>query len=173
MHKRTIGVVALLMFALIATACGGGGSTTPATGEGGEGTGAPAEDAAAEGTVEVLATEYAFEGVPSELATGPTTFTFENVGEQVHEMVVFRIKTDATAQELLELPEKEARKQIKTVGFAFADPGAMAKKPLEAELEAGNYAMVCFVPVGTTPENKNAKGPPHFTKGMVSEFTVR
>lgn len=41
--------------------------------------------------------------------------------------------------------------------------------------------MVCFIPVGTTPEaekaaeesGKEIEGPPHFTRGMKGEFTVK
>ena len=38
--------------------------------------------------------------------------------------------------------------------------------------------IVCFLPVGATPDNMEAlesgelQGPPHFTEGMVEEFTV-
>ena len=168
---KKLSMVALLLLALVAAACGGGETTTPAGGGADEET-TPAETGADDGTVEVMATEFAFEGIPEELPAGPTTFTFENVGEQIHEMVVFQIKTDATVDELLKMPEKEAMKQVKMQGFAFAPPGKTAKKPLEADLVTGRYAVVCFVPVGTTPENKKAKGPPHFTKGMVAEFEV-
>ena len=31
----------------------------------------------------------------------------------------------------------------------------------------GEYAMVCFIPVGGAED-----GPPHFTQGMVQEFIV-
>ncbi|HWL65925.1 MAG TPA: hypothetical protein VNP73_08125, partial [Actinomycetota bacterium] len=116
---KKISVVALLLLSLLAAACGGG-PTTPAAGGGEEESSTPDAMEAEAGTVAVTATEYAFEGVPAELPEGETTFTFENVGEEIHEMVVLRIKTDATAQELLKLPEKEARKQVQTVGFAFA-----------------------------------------------------
>ena len=37
--------------------------------------------------------------------------------------------------------------------------------------EPGNYAAVCFVSVGSVGETEG-DGPPHFTQGMVHEFTV-
>jgi hypothetical protein len=47
-------------------------------------------------------------------------------------------------------------------------------------LEPGRYAMVCFIPVGFTPEvaaeaaasGTEPEGAPHFTEGMIAEFTV-
>jgi hypothetical protein len=41
--------------------------------------------------------------------------------------------------------------------------------------------MVCFIPVGSTPEadkaaqdaGRDVEGPPHFTRGMKAEFTVK
>jgi hypothetical protein len=48
-------------------------------------------------------------------------------------------------------------------------------------LEAGEYIMICFVPVGTKTEEDffaavqsdgEPTSPPHFTRGMVREFTV-
>ena len=38
--------------------------------------------------------------------------------------------------------------------------------------------IVCFLPVGATPDNMEAlesgelQGPPHFSQGMLEEFTV-
>lgn len=32
--------------------------------------------------------------------------------------------------------------------------------------------MICFVPEGTTTEDTEAHGEPHFMRGMVFEFTV-
>jgi hypothetical protein len=46
------------------------------------------------------------------------------------------------------------------------------------DLEPGRYVIACFLPVGATPENMEAlesgelQGPPHFTQGMLEEFTV-
>ena len=48
---------------------------------------------------------------------------------------------------------------------AFAPPGEGGSTL--AELSAGDYAMICFIPVGGGED-----GPPHFTQGMIHEFTV-
>jgi hypothetical protein len=40
-----------------------------------------------------------------------------------------------------------------------------------ADLEPGDYAVVCFIPTGSGGDTEG-DGPPHFTKGMVSYFEV-
>lgn len=39
------------------------------------------------------------------------------------------------------------------------------------ELETGDYVAACFIPEGSTGDEEGT-GPPHFTKGMKTEFTV-
>ena len=55
------------------------------------------------------AADYAFQGVPSEVDSGVTSFEFKNGGTEVHEMVVFRINDGVTetVDELLAMPEEE------------------------------------------------------------------
>ena len=70
---------------------------------------------------------------------------------------------------------------MQDVGFAFAEPGATAAQTVTIG-EPGDYLMVCFIPAGTTslPSiDPNASAPPslgtgapHFTLGMLKEFTV-
>lgn len=111
--------------------------------------------------------DYAFEGVPETLPAGTVAIDFTNSSEaEEHEMVVFK-KNDPsmTVEQLMEMPEEEAETKITFAGAAFAPPGGEATALLD--LEAGAYTMVCFVPVGGAEE-----GPPHFTEGMVAEFSV-
>lgn len=164
---------------LVGAACGNAedaGTQDPAeaspTAEADATAASPTTAAAATGTIAVQADDYEFIGIPEELPAGETTFTLDNVGEEFHELVLFKLNTDKSVQEILELPEKQAEKLVQPVGGTFAKPGEQAKKPVTGELEPGRYAALCFVSVGTTPENKKAQGPPHFTKGMVAEFTV-
>ena len=44
-------------------------------------------------TVDVRAADYAFQGVPSEVDAGVTSFEFTNGGTEVHEMVLFASTT--------------------------------------------------------------------------------
>jgi len=119
-------------------------------------------------SVDVSAVDYAFEGAPDTVAAGTVAFNLTNDSEgEEHEMVVLRRAdgVDLTWAELLDLPEEEAMTNAEFKAAAFAPPGASGATL--AELEAGDYAMVCFIPVGGGED-----GPPHFTQGMIHEFTV-
>jgi hypothetical protein len=127
----------------------------------------------------VTATEYEFEGDLDGLQAGINGLAFENSGSEFHEMVLFRINDDATEtmEELLALPEEEAEAKVTESGAAFGAPGD--SDTLFADLDAGRYAIICFLPVGALPENMEAlesgeleDAPPHFTQGMIREFTV-
>lgn len=127
----------------------------------------------------VTASEYKFEGDLDGLQAGLNGLAFENVGNEFHEMILFRIDDDTTesAEELLSLPEEEAQGKVTDAGAAFGAPGD--GDTLFVDLEAGRYAIVCFLPVGATPDNMEAlesgkldDAAPHFTQGMIREFTV-
>ena len=138
----------------------------------------------------VVASEYHFDGLPSELPAGPTIITLDNVGEQVHEIWVGRINDHVTlvAEELAELPEDELHAMVTFAGTAFTFPGAIGHGA--ADLTPGRYVAMCFLPEGATPdvliELDQAGvdgaddslpagievGPPHYTIGMIHEFNV-
>jgi hypothetical protein len=146
--------------------------------------------------IDVTASEYAFEGVPVEIPAGPAIISLENVGEQVHEFAAMRINDDVTlsVEELLALPEGEAESMVTPAAFAFTFPGTVGHAT--ADLAPGRYVALCFLPEGATPEvlmqleelglggpeatlpagetlpAELEVGPPHFTLGMVHEFTV-
>jgi len=118
-------------------------------------------------TVSVDATDYAFDA-PTKVAAGNVTFDFMNSSEaEEHEMVVFRKAdgVDLTWQEILELGEEGSQDKMAFKAVAFAGPGEGGSTL--ATLDAGEYAMICFLPVGGAED-----GPPHFTQGMLHEFTV-
>lgn len=130
-------------------------------------------------TVSVTARDYAFEGAPDALDAGVVAIEFGNDGSEFHEIAILK-KNDGVTEsfdELLQLPEDEAMAKVTMVGIEFAEPGGSGTT--FADLSAGEYAFVCFIPVGATPENlpalesgEFAGGPPHFTQGMIAEFTV-
>ena len=131
-----------------------------------------AVDECAEQQLDVTAREYEFEGIPDELDAGIVGVNFENTGGELHELVVFAKGPDAgeaTFDELLDLGEDEAEGKLLERGGSFAEPGQTS--PGLFELEAGEYLAVCFIPEGSTGEEEG-QGPPHFTKGMKTEFTV-
>lgn len=121
----------------------------------------PAEGAA---VVEITGVEYAFEGVPAELAAGLIAFGFTNVGEEAHEMGVFELSEGVTPEEALAFEgDPEEAGLVSEVGFVYGDPGGEAAY-VNAELEAGTYGMVCLIP---GPEGRS-----HAELGMIAEFTV-
>jgi uncharacterized cupredoxin-like copper-binding protein len=142
---------------------------------------APASGSAS-ADITVTAVDFAFENVPAEIPSGATR-ALTNSGQEVHEMVVVR-KLPTTTQsfeELLAMPQDQALGLVQDIGVAFAEPGATSTEVVTTG-EAGDYLMVCFIPAGTTslpsidPASSEmpslGTGAPHFTLGMLKEFTV-
>jgi hypothetical protein len=121
--------------------------------------------------LEATGVDYEYEGIPDTVTSGTVAVTFHNEGEELHEIGLVRINdgVDLSIEELLALPEEEAMSQVTFTGVAFAGPGESSTTFLS--MEPGRYAAVCFVPEGTTHEHEG-EGPPHFTLGMVAEFTA-
>lgn len=123
--------------------------------------------------VDVRAVDYAFEGVPETIPAGTVTFQFSNEGKEVHEMIMVRYKDPTTTiEDLMKLSDKEAEKALDFLGASFGPPGATDIE--SREMTPGKYALVCFVPVGSTSPQaaRKADGPPHVARGMSAEFTV-
>lgn len=125
------------------------------------------------GKTDAVAIEYAFQGIPATLEAGVTSFELRNDGKELHELTVLKKKDGVTEtfDEIIKLDREEGLKKVEPVASAFAAQGE--NDYAVAELEAGEYAVVCFIPVGTTgqgPPPENA--PPHASQGMKSEFTV-
>jgi hypothetical protein len=128
------------------------------TGDGGGG-----EVAAKGGTI--TATEYAFES--EGLTAGRNTVLFDNAGKEPHFIAAIGLKDGATIEQARRFFETEKGQppldESRSFSTAVIEGGA--KQSLELELDAGRYALICFV-----PDRKG--GPPHMVKGMISEATV-
>jgi plastocyanin len=140
--------------------------------------------------VEIVAVDYAFQGVPPTVAAG-TRLTFRNAAAaEPHEVLIFRIADEETrpVAELVTLPPNEAGKVTTYHGFAVALPGEEPYQP-DGDIvldTPGRYALVCFLPVGADPEVLRTAieagaqeqpeglgdGPPHVTQGMFAEVRV-
>ncbi len=120
--------------------------------------------------VTVRLNDFAFDA-PDTLPAGPTTFEVVNDGPQLHEMVVAALDEGFTADDLVALllsteppPPDAGPPPFALIGAAVTmSTGESALTPVD--LEAGNYAMICFV---GDPDS----GAPHFILGMVDSFTV-
>lgn len=130
----------------------------------------------ADTTIEFTGTEYAFDGVPDEVAAGSVKIRFANEGAELHEAIhlVKREGVTESWDELLELPEEESRAKVDFVGGGFAFPGGFDAGV--HEWEPGEHLLICFLPQGATPEafasGEEPEGKPHFALGMRHEFTV-
>ena len=121
------------------------------------------EDAAA--VIAIQGREFAFEGVPATLAAGTHTFSFENIGSEVHELIVLKLPDGMALEQLLELPEEESDAffyaGVQTI--LFAQPGQVGTATFTAALTPGTYGVLCFI------ENENE---PHVIQGMLAELAV-
>lgn len=122
---------------------------------------------------EVRAVDYGYEGMPSEVEAGQLAILLTNEGNEAHEMGLLR-KADGVTEsfdEILALPEEEAMEKVEEVGGSFV-PSRGAQSLALVDATPGEYAAVCFIPVGTTGPDVEGDGPPHFMEGMKTEFTV-
>lgn len=142
----------------------------------------PAEAASpppADLTVELV--DFAFEMPTMEVPAGPQIWEAPNVGEQLHEMVIFQLEPGVTVDEvtaifdMLPEPGMPADPALGTpqaagpppftlvAGVAPMNPGFTNWAVLD--LEPGDYLANCFVP-------DPASGKPHYALGMIMPFTV-
>lgn len=120
------------------------------------------------------AVDYGYNNAPTEIPAGTVKLKFTNTGEEFHESVhlVKKAGVDKSWEEILELEEDEAMEYVDFLGAGFAAPGGSDYHI--GAFEPGEHVFVCFVSVGSTPDASEGseEGPPHFTKGMIHEFTV-
>jgi uncharacterized cupredoxin-like copper-binding protein len=109
---------------------------------------------------------------PETLHAGVTSFELANRGAERHEMVIVRKHPGvATAvQDLLVQPDG-GQSSLDTLAEADAGPGEHGSSVVN--LQPGAYALICFLPVGSTPgATPPDDAPAHWMNGMISEFTV-
>ena len=127
---------------------------------------------------DITAVEYEFRAAPAHLAPGPHGFRLVSAGKEFHELALVRVESDRPVSELLELSEKEQEKLLPYIGGVTACPGKTSQDAVGGVLAPGRYALLCFVPVGTTADLRGKallaayEHAPHFTHGMVAEILV-
>lgn len=185
---RVLGsLVSLTLVVGVAAACTGAGGASPSPAPSAvpsaAPSAAPSASAAVGERVDVIGTDYGFSHFGDSL-DGPIDFAFRNEGVDLHEMIVLR-KNDGVTEpfdELIALPQDEALAKVTMVGVAMAEAGQTAPEMVTAS-EPGEYLMICFIPQGTTslpsqapdasgPPEGLGDGPPHFTLGMMREFSI-
>jgi plastocyanin len=139
------------------------------------------EEVGTVGEVEVVAVEYAFEGLPATVAPG-TRFTMVNQGEEAHHMYVYLLddEEERSADEIAALDTAELLSL-----FSYPPEFVLLAGPGEDGVlapdfgdgtvtEPGRYIVTCIYDVGTfeLPEEFPSFEDPHFRHGMYGEFTV-
>ncbi len=146
-------------------------------------------------TKTVTAADYSFQDLPSSVDAGTTLKLKNSSTKELHEMVVIKIPDSEkrSVADLVKLPEAQ-QEAVFGAGMPamvlLAPPGGgeMIKAVGDGKLtEKGRYAVICAIPVGVDPAayfaaseaatngppNIPNAGPPHLTKGMFGEITVK
>jgi hypothetical protein len=111
-----------------------------------------------------------FEFVTDGLQTGTNRFLLRNTGEELHHTLIVPINEGATFEEVKQyMTSEESDSGPPPVDFESLQATTVLDAGREQidqlELEAGRYALVCFL-------TNRAGGPPHVALGMVSELTI-
>lgn len=161
-------VSALALTTLVLAACGDDDDDDGAT---------PTTEAEAGGEpVAVTAVDFAFQGLPEEMAGGVVTFEMTNEGATDHEIAFVNIGDEANAagffddfgpviQEGAAWPDYVSN----VVGANEAPPGETGT--FTYTLDPGTYMVFCAL-TGTAEDPESEEGPPHFVQGMQQVVTV-
>lgn len=125
------------------------------------------EMAAAEPTPNAVIklTDYAFD-ISAPLKAGAQTIRVENVGPQLHEVVIARLAPGKKVGDIMAWiagGEKTPPPASFLGGASPMQPGE--HNTFTANLESGEYVLICFV-----PDSKDGKE--HFQHGMTKQLTV-
>jgi hypothetical protein len=117
-------------------------------------------------TVQVEMDEFAYRFDAQRAGQADVALRIDNVGEQLHEVVLLRVPADFNLQRALESAEPSMGVEtIAAVGPV--DPGSETTLLFTERLDPGRYVMVCFL-----PDERDPKGTPHALLGMTGEFSV-
>lgn len=132
------------------------------------GSAAPTDTTAAEGdgqVIDIVATDYDFEGAPEELTLGPIEINFSNEGEEPHMMVFAMLNEGSTLEDMIKA-EGEDGTTTDIATIPPVEPGEEAPATVSADItEPGEYFMLCPL------ETKD--GEPHFELGQLKEYEVQ
>ncbi|NNF63763.1 MAG: hypothetical protein HKN07_05830 [Acidimicrobiia bacterium] len=139
-------------------------------------------------SIEVDAVDFAYEGLPTSVASG-TAVSLRNSSEtELHEFVAIRLPDDEqrSVTDLVQNPDDLIAYFPNVATVIIAPPGEDGF-PVEGDgtlTEPGRYAIICAIPTGVDPavylaaaaESEGPPqvegGPPHFLAGMYAEVIV-
>jgi hypothetical protein len=131
------------------------------------------EDCATEESIDVTGVDYGFGNLPTEVDAGRIAFRLSNesAANEPHELVIATGANGETAAELKELPMEELFEAARPLAVAFTnEPDTRATTMVD--LEAGEYLVICTLPVGGFEAAADGPGDPHSNHGMVAILTV-
>jgi hypothetical protein len=152
--------------------------------------GCGSDDDVATGPVEVVAVDYAYEGIPERVRSGAEITVANESDREVHEVVAVRLPDDEerSVEELVGLPPQELAAffpEVRTVLIAPPGEQGFAVEGTGVLDEPGRYALLCVIPTGADPGEYLAAaaeaeggppdvegGAPHIAAGMYAELTV-
>ena len=125
------------------------------------------------GSLDAVAIDYAFEGVPATLPAGTTIVTLDNqsAAGEFHELTMARINdgVSETVEQILAMSDTDAAARVSLAASASAEVGEIGGATID--LVPGRYLYACFVPMGSIGAQEGT-GDPHYLSGMYGEFTV-
>lgn len=119
------------------------------------------------GDAEVTLQDFAYAGLTT-LSPGEHTVAVTNDGPQPHEATLVKLDEGTTAEQVVEAftsSEPPSGPPPWTSAGGIAAIAADTSATMEVNLEAGEYAFICFVP-------DPSSGKPHAALGMVGGLTV-
>ena len=124
--------------------------------------------------LDVTGIDYAFEDFPSQIDAGRVAIRFANdsAAGEPHELVIATGADGQSAADLAALPIDQLFQQARPLAVAFTN-GPDTHATTLVDLPAGEYLVICTLPVGGFSENQDgppADPPSHH--GMVTTLTV-
>lgn len=164
LHRKTA-LVLVAVLALLAAGCSddeeSSDGTTSSSAESTSTTAAP-ESA----SLDVTATDYAYDMGSTEVPAGAVEINLSNEGEEEHQVTVVRFKEGKSVADLAVTEEDPT--QLYDVLETFGGPSAVGpggSVRAVVDLEPGSYTVICFIP---SPSD----GVSHAAKGMIAELEV-
>jgi len=132
-------------------------------------------------TIEIVAVDYRFDGLPEILSVG-TSLSLRNEGTETHELVLLRVQEDTDIESFVQLTEEEMLQRAEMIGVLVAAPDETAEETITVS-EAGLYLAVCFIPIGTVDEHEHehehepspsteSVQVQHYSVGMYASFSA-
>jgi plastocyanin len=120
------------------------------------------------GDAELTLQDFAFVGL-SDMTAGQHTVAVTNKGPQPHEATLVKLNEGTTVEQVVQAftsTEAPSGPPPWTSAGGIAGLAAGSTATMDIEVEAGDYAFICFVP-------DPASGKPHAALGMVGGLTVQ